>query len=115
MSQHTPKLFFARTITIPAVTATLLSTLLAAAGWVETDSHEGVQCIFSPVTETLYIGDDENVRDAAGVGTYQGFPLAAGDASNLAQYYFAGGVIDPNATWVYSVGSQPVGMMFKGI
>lgn len=114
MSQ-TRKTFFARTVTIPAATATLLSTLLAAEGWAETDSHEGLQVIFTPTTENLYIGDDEDVRDAAGVGTYQGYPLGIGSSSNLAQYFFAGGVIDPNETWLYSTGSQSLGVMFKGI
>ena len=114
MSQ-TRKTFFSRVVTIPALTATLLNTLMATAGWAETDSHEGVQVILSPLTETLYMGDNENVRDAAGVGTYKGYPLAAGDSANLAQYFFAGGVVDPNETWLYSTGSQEIAVIVKGI
>lgn len=112
---QTRKTFFSRTVTIPAATATLLNTLMTSAGWAETDSHEGGQCIIQPAASIMYVGDDENVRDAAGVGTYQGFPLDVGSSENLAEYRDKGALVDPNETWLYSALSQSVGIMFKGL
>jgi len=114
MSQ-TRKTFFSRVVSITGGAAVLLNTLMAAAGWAETDSHEGTQCILSPQDETLYVGDNEDVRDAAGVGVYQGMPIPSGDSVNLAQYYTAGGIVDPNETWLYSAGTQDIGIIFKGL
>lgn len=112
MAQHTPKNFFSRSVAIPAATATLLRTLLTAAGWVETDSSIGGQCMIKPLTSTVYIGDDENVRDTAGVGTYAGFPLDVGDVINLANY--TGLPLDPNEAWVYNAAGDSVGLIIKG-
>lgn len=112
MSQ-TRKTFFSRVVSVTGGAAVLLRTLLTVAGWAETDSSEGSQCILQPQTETLYVGDDANVRDAAGVGVYQGFPLLALDTENIAQYKFLGGLVDPDETWVYSAGTQNIAIAFK--
>lgn len=109
------RVFFSRTVTMPAATAVLLSTLMTAAGWAETDSHEGVQGILAPQDEALYIGDDEDVRDAAGVGTYQGVTIGAGDSANLANYRNSAGLVDPNTIWLYSAGAGDVGVIFNGL
>lgn len=111
MSQSTPKNFFSRVVAIPAGAATLLSTLIASAGWTETDSQIGGQCIIKPITTTVYIGDNENVRDAAGVGVYQGFPLDAGDSANLAGY--TGLLVDPHETWVYNAAGDGIALMLE--
>lgn len=111
MSQHTPKNFFSRVVAIPAGVATLLSTLIAAAGWVETDSQIGGQCMIKPITTTVYVGDDENVRDAAGVGVYMGFPLDVGDIANLAGY--TGVLVDPSETWVYNAAGDGIGLILE--
>jgi hypothetical protein len=92
----------------------LLNTLMTAAGWTETDSHEGSQCILQPAASTLYIGDDENVRDAAGVGVYKGFPVASGVSVNLAEYRTVGALVDPNATWIYCA-AQDIAVIFQGL
>lgn len=112
MSQHTPKNFFSRVVTIPAGVATLVATLMTAAGWVEMDSQVGGQCMIKPITSTVYLGDDENVRDAAGGSNYQGFPLDPGDVVNLAGY--TGLLIDPNETWVYNAAGDGIGIIFEG-
>ena len=111
MSQATPKNFFSRVVAIPAASATSLNTLLVAAGWVETDSRIGGQCMVKPITTTVYVGDDENVRDAAGLGVYQGFPLDVGDIANLAGY--TGLLVDPNETWVYNAAGDSIGLMLE--
>ena len=113
MSQ-TRKTFFAATVDPAAATAILLNTLMAANGWAETDSHEGVQCMVKPSAETVYLGYDENVRDAAGVGVYQGFPLEVGETVNIAEY-FAGGLVDPNNIWFYTAAGEVFGVIFKGL
>jgi hypothetical protein len=110
MSQ-TRKTFFSRTVSITGATAVLLSTLMEANGWAKTDSHEGEECKLQPLSATLYIGDDENVRDAAGVGTYRGFPVASGVIFPLSD--FKAGLIDPNQTWLYST-AQDIGVIFQG-
>lgn len=110
----TPRHWFAASVSIPATTAVLLNTLMEAAGWREIDSHEGVQCIVKPSSETVYFGHNEDVRDAAGVDTYKGFPLDSGETVNLADY-FAGGPVDPNEVWFYVTGGSDAGIIFKGI
>lgn len=110
MSQ-TRKTFFSRSVAHPGGAAVLLNTLMTAAGWAETDSHEGRQCILQPGSATLYIGDDENVRDAAGVGVYKGFPIASGVPLNLA---VEGALVDPNTVWLYCA-AQDVAVIFQGL
>jgi hypothetical protein len=108
---NTHQNFFLASGNDSAATPTLL-----ARSWlrpdVETDSHEGTQCIITPATATAHTVT-RKMGGAAG-SNYQGYPLKLGQV-NLAQYYFAGGIIDPSSTWLYSTGSQSVAIIFKGI
>jgi hypothetical protein len=109
---QTRKNFFARTVSLTGGAAVTLASLMLANGWSSTDSWEGTQAVLRPASATLYIGDDEDVRDAAGVGVYQGYSVASGVAQELSQMRDGAGLIDPNKIYVYSVGTQNIAILF---
>jgi len=113
MSQ-TYKTHFSRTVAMAGSAAVALATLMLANGWAETDSFLGEQLILGPASD-VYLGDDENVRDAAGVGTYQGQLIAGGESINLAAYRDEGSLVDPWTIWLYSAGGQNVAINYTGI
>jgi hypothetical protein len=107
----TRKTLFARTVSLTGGAAVTLASVMLANGWTSTDSWEGTQGFIKPATATLYIGDDENVRNAAGVGVYQGYPVASGVAQELSQFRDGAGLIDPNKIYLYSVGTQDIAVL----
>lgn len=109
MSQ-TRKNFFSRTVSLTGGAAVTLASVMLANGWISTDSFEGGQVFLKPASATLYIGDDEDVRDAAGVGVYQGYPVGSGVAQELSHAQLT----DPNEIYLYSVGTQNVAVIFHG-
>jgi len=112
---QTRKDFFARTVAHAGGVAVTLASLMLANGWSVTDSWDGSLGILKPASATLYLGDDENVRDAAGVGVYQGYPVSSGVALDLSQFRNEAGLIDPNEIYLYSAGAQSIGVIFHGM
>lgn len=108
----TRKTFFARTVSLTGGAAVSLASVMLANGWSSTDSWEGTQGFLKPASAILYIGDDENVRDAAAAPLYQGYPVASGVAQELSQFRDGAGLIDPNKIYLYSVGTQNLSILF---
>lgn len=124
----TARKFFSETISVTGAAAISLADLLKAAGWgfepgadnaigttPSMDSFSAVQCFVVPQGETLYVGHDQYVRDAAGVGpprVYQGVPAPSGETYNVLQP--ERGVIDAHAIWFYSANTQDVSLVFVG-
>jgi hypothetical protein len=121
---------FIEQVTMPSATPLSEGALMQLYGWgfeldannqitttPSLDSFTGEQSFISPLSETLYIGHDQYVRDhdytLAGVRYYKGYPAEAGDTFNIGT--FTRGIIDPQAVWFYSVNAQQCNLMFKGI
>jgi len=85
---------------------------MLANGYTSTDGFEGCLLTLKPATATLYIGDDENVRDASGVGVYQGYPVGSGVVQEI---FNEGGIVDPNAIYLYSVGTQNIAILLHAM
>ena len=103
------KRFYSRTVSLTGGAAVTLASVMLANGWTSTDEFDGAQLTIKPASATLYIGDDANVRDASGVGVYQGFPVASGVVQEV---FNEGSSIDPNAIYLYSVGTQNIAILF---
>ena len=108
MSQ-TRKNFYARTVSLTGGAAVSLASLMNANGFAELDNPCGYLIVLKPASATLYLGDDASVRDAAGVGVYQGYPLASGVERDIYDES-----VDPNKVFLYSVGTQNIAIIFNG-
>lgn len=120
---------FSESVTIGAATATSLAALMRTAGWGflsdannaigtqgSLDSFMANQCLITPATAILYVGHDAFVRNAAAAGPprlYAGYPIAIAATLNLTQN--TNGIVDAEVVYLYSVGSQQVGIVFYGI
>lgn len=106
---QTRKTFYARTVSLAGGAAVSLASLMNANGFAELDNPCGYLVVLKPASATLYIGDDANVRDASGVGVYQGYPVASGVERDIYDES-----VDPNKIFLYSVGTQNVAIIFNG-
>lgn len=114
---------FAANVTLPANEATSLYTLMrdSALHWgFETtaltqpsmDSITGERAQITPAAN-VYIGSDANVRNTAGVGTYQGALAASGEPFTL-QDFARYGIVDPNQVFLYSQPGTTLDLVFQG-
>lgn len=124
----TKKNFFSRVVAHPGGAVTL-AALMRLGGWgyvpnalgqpttqLSADSFTGDACTIIPNTATIYVGDDEFVRNAAGAGppiVYQGVPAIAGQPFSLTDY--CRGVVAADDIYVYSVAGQDVQVVFDSI
>lgn len=106
---QTRKTFYSRTVSLTGGAAVSLASLMNANGFAELDNPCGYLVVLKPASATLYIGDDANVRDAAGVGVYQGYPVGSGVEREIYDES-----VDPNKIFLYSVGTQNVAIIFNG-
>lgn len=124
----TKKNFFSRTVAHPGGVVTL-AALMRLGGWglvpdtngqptsqKSADSFTGDGGTLIPETASMWVGDDEFVRDASGVGppiVYAGVPAAALQPFSLTDYYR--GVVAADDIYVYSVAGQNVEIIFQSI
>lgn len=126
MASTTARKFFSRRGSITGGTAISLAALIRSfpavtgtpawgsdsSGGISMDSFHGDGGTVIPLTETLYVGYDSQVADADAAGTYKGVPAAATVPFGLQDYCH--GVVDLNAVFVYSVGTQDADIIFQG-
>lgn len=128
MPTFTKKNFFNRTIAHPGGVITL-AALMRLGGWgyvpdangqptanKSCDSFTGDACSIIPETATMWVGDDEFVRDAAGAGppiVYAGVPMVAGQPFSLTDY--CRGIVPTDDVYIYSVAGQPAEVVFQSI
>lgn len=122
--------FFSETVTINGNAAISLLSLMQSAGWTyepgtnnaigttpSMDSTIGTGATIIPESFTLYVGNDQYVRDTASAGpprTYRGVPVAAGDPYSIEE--FSRGLVDANEIWLWMTQSaQSLQIIFKGI
>lgn len=124
----TKKNLFSRVVSHPGGAVTL-AALMRLGGWglvpdangqpttqKSADSFTGDGGSVIPETATLYFGDDEFVRDAAGVGppiVYKGVPAVATQPFSLTDY--CRGVVAADDLYVYSIAPQNVEIVFQSI
>lgn len=124
----TKKNLFSRVVAHPGGVVTL-AALLRLGGWgfvpdangqptaqKSADSFTGDGGTVIPETATAYFGDDEFVRNAAGVGppiVYKGVPAIAGQPFSLTD--FCRGIVPSDDLFIYSVGAQNVEIVFQSI
>lgn len=115
--------FFSATVTLPAATATSLETLMRDSilhwGWQDSsqdeasmDSFYGSEGSFVP-DAAVYVGSDQNVRNANADPLYQG-TLVAANANYSLQDPGMRGFIDPATIWLYSAAGANLGVTFQG-
>ena len=113
---------FSANVTLPAATATSLYTLMKNSalhwGYEDTtltqpslDSILGSEMGIVPSAD-VYVGADANVRNTAGVGTYQGVRAASGANYSL-QDFGPVGMIDPNQIYLYNVAGCTIDLTFQ--
>lgn len=128
-----PKRFFAQVVSITGGTAISLADLLGSTtvGWgrvkdpttnaISTTEKQGDSFMaddgsITPLTETLYIGYDQFVRNAAAAGpprVYQGAPTAVNVTFQLGVRRRS--IIDYAHVWLYSVNTQSLSIVLGGI
>lgn len=106
---QTRKTFYARTVSLTGGAAVSLASVMNANGFAQLDNPCGYLIVLKPASATLYIGDDENVRDATAGDNYQGYPVASGVEREIYDES-----VDPNKVFLYSVGTQNLSIMFNG-
>lgn len=128
-----PKRFFAQVVSITGGAAISLADLLSSStvgwGWVknpttnaisttekQADSFMADDGSITPLAETLYVGYDQFVRNAAAAGpprVYQGAPTAVNVMFLLGTRSHS--LIDYAHIWLYSVNTQNLSIVLGGI
>jgi len=77
------------------------------------DSFTGDGATLIPVSSTVYVGYDAQVKDADGAANYMGVPATAGTPFNLQD--FIRGPIDTDNVFLYCAADQLIDLIFLGI
>lgn len=124
----TARKFFSDNVAVAGTTAVSMATLMKNAGWgfeldannaittqPSMDSFSGNGASIIPAAD-VYVGYDQYVRNADGVGpprTYKGALAAAGLKFGIDD--FCRGIVDPHAVWFYAAGGATTAdLIFQG-
>jgi hypothetical protein len=114
--------FFSATVTLSATTATSLETLMRnslldwgknADGTPSLDSFIGSEVGITP-NGAVFIGSDENVREANSDPLYKGVEVATNENYSL-QDFGMRGIIDPATIWLYATAGRDIELVFHGV
>lgn len=110
--------FFSETVEHPGGAVTL-AALMRLGGWglnpdgsKSADSFTGDNAQFIPTTD-MYVGWDENVRDAAADPLYAGILASGATPFNVTAW--CRGVVATDDIWIYSAAAQAVQIVFQSL